>query len=154
RGGEGALLALPRHRRRRRADRQRHRGGDRRDHPGPQAGGLVRRSLDYPRALRPEAGALPTPRPKAGENLGESLMAVQPAVLDWLKNNHTSLVRDLADLVAIRSVSTDGEHQKEIDQSAALTCEQMRRAGLQKVEVLRTGGSNPYAYGEWLGAAG
>jgi acetylornithine deacetylase/succinyl-diaminopimelate desuccinylase-like protein len=81
-------------------------------------------------------------------------MALQPAVLDWLKNNHASLVRDLADLVAIKSVSTDGEHQKEIDQTAALTCEQMRRAGLQKVEVLRTGGSNPYAYGEWLGAAG
>jgi acetylornithine deacetylase/succinyl-diaminopimelate desuccinylase-like protein len=81
-------------------------------------------------------------------------MAVQPAVLNWLKNNHAALVRDLAALVAIRSVSTDGEHQKEIDQSAALTCEQMRQAGLQKVEILRTGASNPYAYGEWLGAPG
>jgi acetylornithine deacetylase/succinyl-diaminopimelate desuccinylase-like protein len=81
-------------------------------------------------------------------------MAVQPAVLNWLKNNHAALVRDLAALVAVRSVSTDGEHQKEIDQSAALTCEQMRQAGLQKVEILRTGGSNPYAYGEWLGAPG
>src|SRR5438128_2917379 len=30
----------------------------------------------------------------------------------------------------------------------------MRRAGLQNVTVLRTGGSNPYAYGEWLGAPG
>src|SRR5262249_17529370 len=26
--------------------------------------------------------------------------------------------------------------------------------GLQKVEILRTAGSNPYAYGEWLGAPG
>src|SRR5215475_3494312 len=76
------------------------------------------------------------------------------SVLDWLKNNHASLVRGLADLVAIRSVSTDGEHQKEIEQTAALTCEQMKRAGLQNVEVLRTGKSNPYAYGEWLGAPG
>jgi acetylornithine deacetylase/succinyl-diaminopimelate desuccinylase-like protein len=81
-------------------------------------------------------------------------MGVDQAVLDWLPKNHSHLVRDLTNLVAVRSISTDGEHQKEIDQSAALTCEQMRAAGLQKVEILKTGGSNPYAYGEWLGAAG
>src|SRR5258708_13308056 len=72
--------------------------------------------------------------------------------LDWLNKNHTQLVKDLGDLVAVRSVSTDGEHQKEIKQSAELTREQMRRAGLEKTEVLRCNGSNPYAYGEWLGA--
>ncbi|HLJ96709.1 MAG TPA: M20/M25/M40 family metallo-hydrolase [Gemmataceae bacterium] len=75
-------------------------------------------------------------------------------VLDWLTKNHTSLVRDLADLVAIPSISTDGEHQKEIEKTAALTCDQMRQAGLQNVEVLRSKDSNPYAYGEWLGAPG
>jgi acetylornithine deacetylase/succinyl-diaminopimelate desuccinylase-like protein len=75
-------------------------------------------------------------------------------VLGWLKENHGSLINDLRALVNIQSVSTDGEHQKEIDQTAALTCEQMRQAGLQNVEVLRCGDSNPYAYGEWLGAPG
>src|SRR5438105_1330249 len=75
-------------------------------------------------------------------------------VLGWLADNHGSLVGDLKALVGVQSVSTDGEHQKEIDDSAALTCEQMRRAGLQNVEVLRTSDSNPYAYGEWLGAPG
>jgi acetylornithine deacetylase/succinyl-diaminopimelate desuccinylase-like protein len=75
-------------------------------------------------------------------------------VLDWLTKNHSQLVQDLAELVAIPSISTDGEHQKEIDQTAALTCEQMRAAGLQKVAVLKTAESNPYAYGEWLGAPG
>jgi acetylornithine deacetylase/succinyl-diaminopimelate desuccinylase-like protein len=75
-------------------------------------------------------------------------------VLGWLTSNQDALLRDLAAQVAIPSVSTDGEHQKEIDQTAALTCEQMRQAGLQKVEVLRCGDSNPYAYGEWLGAPG
>src|SRR5262245_1595393 len=75
-------------------------------------------------------------------------------VLDWLASNHSELVRGLAELVAIPSISTDFEHQKEIDQSAALTCEQMRQAGLQNVEVLRCGDSNPYAYGEWLGVPG
>ncbi len=75
-------------------------------------------------------------------------------VIDWLSSNHDELVKGLTDLVAIPSISNDGEHQKEIDQSAALTCEQMRQTGLQNVEVLRCGDSNPYAYGEWLGAPG
>jgi acetylornithine deacetylase/succinyl-diaminopimelate desuccinylase-like protein len=75
-------------------------------------------------------------------------------VLGWLTANRDALVSDLADLVAIPSISTDGEHHKEIEQSAALTCAQMRAAGLQNVDVLRSGESNPYAYGEWLGAPG
>ncbi|MCC6416932.1 MAG: M20/M25/M40 family metallo-hydrolase [Gemmataceae bacterium] len=75
-------------------------------------------------------------------------------VLDWLKANEEKQVKALADLVAIPSISTDGEHQKEIDQAASLTCDLMREAGLQNVEILRSGDSNPYAYGEWLGAPG
>jgi acetylornithine deacetylase/succinyl-diaminopimelate desuccinylase-like protein len=78
---------------------------------------------------------------------------MQPA-LDWLKKNDQKLVDDLARLVAIRSISTDGEHRNELNHSAELTCELMRAAGLQKVEMLKTGDSYPYAYGEWLGAPG
>jgi acetylornithine deacetylase/succinyl-diaminopimelate desuccinylase-like protein len=78
----------------------------------------------------------------------------QQPVLDWLSKNHARLVADLARQVAIPSISTDFEHQKEIEQTAALTCEQMRAAGLQHVDILRTHDSNPYAYGEWLGAPG
>ena len=76
------------------------------------------------------------------------------AVNDWLTQNRAELVNDLAELVRVPSISTDGEHQKEVEETAQLTCEQMRRAGLQNVEVLRCGTSNPYAYGEWLGAPG
>jgi acetylornithine deacetylase/succinyl-diaminopimelate desuccinylase-like protein len=75
-------------------------------------------------------------------------------ILDWLSKNQAACVKDLAELVAIQSVSTDGEHQKEVGQSAELTCEHMRRAGLGNVEILSCGDSNPYAYGEWLGAPG
>jgi acetylornithine deacetylase/succinyl-diaminopimelate desuccinylase-like protein len=78
---------------------------------------------------------------------------MQPA-LAWLSANHDALVRQLADLVAVPSISTDGQHQPQVEQTATLTCEQMRQAGLQNVEVLRSGNSNPYAYGEWLGAPG
>jgi acetylornithine deacetylase/succinyl-diaminopimelate desuccinylase-like protein len=75
-------------------------------------------------------------------------------VLQWLKANEQKQVQALAELVAVQSISTDGEHQKEIELSAAVTAEQMRAAGLQNVAILRSGDSNPYAYGEWLGAAG
>ncbi|HEX3313601.1 MAG TPA: M20/M25/M40 family metallo-hydrolase [Gemmataceae bacterium] len=76
------------------------------------------------------------------------------APLDWLRQNDQKLIDDLARLVAVRSVSTDGEHKNELHQSAALTCELMKAAGLDKVEVLSNGDSYPYAYGEWLGAPG
>src|SRR5207245_8651906 len=75
-------------------------------------------------------------------------------VLEWLTQHHADLVRDLAELVSVPSISIDGDHQQEIDKAASLTCEQMRQAGLQNVETLRCGDSNPFAYGEWLGAPG
>jgi cysteinylglycine-S-conjugate dipeptidase len=74
--------------------------------------------------------------------------------LDWLNRNHEQIVHGLADLVAIPSISTDGEHTAEIDRTAALTAAQMRHAGLHNVDVLRVGQSLPYAYGEWLEAPG
>ncbi|VTS05927.1 M20/M25/M40 family metallo-hydrolase [Tuwongella immobilis] len=76
------------------------------------------------------------------------------AAREWLNKHHEDIVRGLADLVAIQSISTDGEHQHEIDRSASLVCQQMRDAGLQNVEKLTVPGSLPYAYGEWCDAPG
>ncbi|MGL6096267.1 MAG: M20/M25/M40 family metallo-hydrolase [Fimbriiglobus sp.] len=72
--------------------------------------------------------------------------------LDWLAKHHEDIVRGLADLVAIPSISTDGEHAAEIERTAKLTIDQMRDAGLVNVDALKVGGSLPYAYGEWLDA--
>src|SRR5881398_1291508 len=74
--------------------------------------------------------------------------------LGWLEKNQEGIVRNLAELVAVKSISTDGEHRPEIERTATLVCQQMRDAGLHNVEVLRTGDSLPYAYGEWLDAPG
>jgi len=74
--------------------------------------------------------------------------------LDWLEKNHEGIVRGLADLVAIQSISTDGEHTTEIERTAKLTCDQMRQAGLLNVDSLKVGSSLPYAYGEWCEAPG
>ncbi len=76
------------------------------------------------------------------------------AVREWLQANEEKQIQALAELVAIRSISTDGEHTKEIDQSAEKTCQLMTQAGLTNVEILRCGDSYPYVYGEWLGAPG
>ena len=79
---------------------------------------------------------------------------MKAAALDWLEKHHEEIVQGLAELVAIQSISTDGEHNPEIDRTAKLTCDQMRQAGLHNVDVLRVGQSLPYAYGEWLEAPG
>ncbi|HEX4592067.1 MAG TPA: M20/M25/M40 family metallo-hydrolase, partial [Gemmataceae bacterium] len=71
-------------------------------------------------------------------------------VLDWLGKHHEEVVRGLAELVAVPSISTDGEHNQEVEQAAKLTCRQMREAGLQNVDMLKVDNSLPYAYGEWL----
>jgi cysteinylglycine-S-conjugate dipeptidase len=76
------------------------------------------------------------------------------SALDWLVKHHEEIIRGLSELVAVPSISTDGEHHAEIDRTAALTCDLMREAGLHNVETLRVGGSLPYAYGEWLDAPG
>lgn len=64
------------------------------------------------------------------------------------------MFNDLAKLVAVPSISPGGRNQAEVLRSAKVTVEQMRRAGLKNTRILQTGNSNPYAYGEWLGAAG
>lgn len=72
----------------------------------------------------------------------------------WLRDNDSQLISQLRDLVAVPSISTDGEHQKEIEQCAELTANLMRDAGLEGVGIISSGDSNPYVYGEWLEAAG
>src|SRR5262249_6364252 len=96
---------------------------------------------------------MPLTRPHQTLTRTERPMSTE-AVLGWLQQNHARLVDDLTALVKIQSISTDGEHAREIDQSADLTCEQMRQAGLENVTVLRSAESYPYAYGEWLDAPG
>jgi len=108
---------------------------------------IVFSQIGMPRAIGHRALTLPARHTQRKRDVMES-------VLNWLTSQHPNLVQDLANLVAIPSISTDGRHQQEIEQTAALTCDQMRAAGLQNVEILRTGESNPYAYGEWLGAPG
>jgi acetylornithine deacetylase/succinyl-diaminopimelate desuccinylase-like protein len=73
-------------------------------------------------------------------------------VLIFLDKQRGRMFDDLAELVAVPSISPGGRNQRDIARSAKVTCDQMRRADLKNVRVLQTGGSNPFAYGEWTGA--
>jgi acetylornithine deacetylase/succinyl-diaminopimelate desuccinylase-like protein len=73
-------------------------------------------------------------------------------VLKRLEQGRKAMFDDLAELVGIPSISPGAKHQRDIDRSAKLTCAQMKRTGLRNVKVLRTSNSNPFAYGEWIGA--
>src|SRR5205814_498812 len=72
----------------------------------------------------------------------------------WLAKNHSAMVNDLAELVAIPSVSTDRQHPREIQQSAKLVFQLMRRAGLRDVQTFAPKNANPFVFGQWLGAPG
>lgn len=71
-------------------------------------------------------------------------------VMSYLSANYARFVDYLKQLVAVESISTDGQHAKEIDRSAAVTAELMAQAGLKNIETLRYLDSYPYVYGEFI----
>lgn len=75
-------------------------------------------------------------------------------VIQHLKDNYEHFVDLLRQQVAIPSVSVDGAHAAELEESARLVAEHMRQAGLEGVEILRYRDSYPYVYGEWCHAPG
>ncbi len=75
-------------------------------------------------------------------------------VLTYLDLHHDRFVDDLRQLVAIPSISTDGQHAAEISQSAQKVAELMQQSGLNHVDILNYEDSYPYVYGEWIGAPG
>lgn len=80
--------------------------------------------------------------------------AERESALLFLQQEDERLVRDLAELVAIPSVSTDGSHVEQIKSCAQKVAELMQRAGLEHVEILQSADAYPYVYGDWLHAPG
>jgi len=60
---------------------------------------------------------------------------------------------ELLELLRIPSISTLPEHKEDIRRAADYVSDHLRRAGLEMVEVIPTGG-HPLVYGEWLRASG
>jgi acetylornithine deacetylase/succinyl-diaminopimelate desuccinylase-like protein len=74
-------------------------------------------------------------------------------VLELLESRREQHVREVAELVAIPSVSSKPERQPDIRRCAEFLAGKLRDAGLPRVELFSTPG-NPIVYGEWLGAPG
>ena len=81
----------------------------------------------------------------------DQLMA-SPAV-DFARNNQQRFLSELKDLLRIPSVSTLDEHKPDVQKAAEFVANELRRIGMENVEVIPTKG-HPLIYADWLHAPG
>ncbi len=74
-------------------------------------------------------------------------------ILAYLESNKDRYLRELKELLAIPSISTNKENSADIRRCAEWMADHMRNIGLENVQVMQTPG-HPVVYGEWLGAPG
>jgi len=75
-----------------------------------------------------------------------------PAV-DYARQNQKRFLSELKDLLRIPSISTLDEHKGDVRKAADFVATELRRIGLQNVEVIPTKG-HPLIYADWLNAPG
>ncbi len=75
------------------------------------------------------------------------------AVLKVLADNYDFYLRDLAEFVAIPSVSTDPAHESDVQRAADWVAQRLRKAGPIEVEKWETP-HYPAVFGRWNGAPG
>lgn len=75
------------------------------------------------------------------------------AAVDYARQNYPRFLSELKTFLRIPSVSTLPEHKSDVAAAAAWLAEEMKRIGLEHVEVIRTEG-HPLVYGDWLHATG
>ncbi len=73
------------------------------------------------------------------------------AAVDYARQNYPRFLSELKTFLRIPSVSTLPEHKSDVAAAAAWLAEEMKRIGLEHVEVIRTEG-HPLVYGDWLHA--
>src|ERR1051326_7980878 len=74
-------------------------------------------------------------------------------ILDFIHTNRDRYVSELKHYLAIPSISALPMHADDVARCARWTADEMRRVGLEHVNVVDTPG-NPVVYGDWLHAAG
>ncbi|MDP9267439.1 MAG: dipeptidase [Acidobacteriota bacterium] len=75
------------------------------------------------------------------------------AALDFARENQQRFLNELKDLLRIPSVSTLPEHKADVRRAADFVAAEMKRIGLEHVEIIPTAG-HPLVYADWLHAAG
>lgn len=71
----------------------------------------------------------------------------------FARENRGRFLEELKELLRIPSVSTLPEHKPDIERAAAWVAEDLRRSGMEHVEVIPTQG-HPLVYADWLHAEG
>ncbi|MGA9643735.1 MAG: M20/M25/M40 family metallo-hydrolase [Terriglobales bacterium] len=75
-----------------------------------------------------------------------------PAV-DFARSNQSRFVDELKNLLRIPSISTLDEHKSDVQKAADFVADELRRIGMNNVEVIPTKG-HPLLYADWLHAPG
>lgn len=73
------------------------------------------------------------------------------AAIEYARQNNGRFLDELKTLLRIPSVSTLPEHKADVARAAAWLAEELKRIGLEHVEVIRTAG-HPLVYADWLHA--
>lgn len=75
------------------------------------------------------------------------------AAVDYAHQNSSRFLDELKSLLRIPSVSTLPEHKADVLAAATWLGEELKRIGLENVEVIKTPG-HPLVYADWLHAPG
>jgi len=75
------------------------------------------------------------------------------SAVDYARNNQQRFLNELKDFLRIPSVSTLEEHKPDIQKAADYVASELRRIGMENVEVIPTKG-HPLIYADWLHATG
>src|SRR5438046_10290649 len=73
--------------------------------------------------------------------------------MHYARVNQQRLLKELKNLLRIPSVSTLEEHKSDVQKAADFVASELRRIGMENVEIIPTKG-HPLLYADWLHAAG
>src|SRR6185437_7888262 len=77
-----------------------------------------------------------------------------PSNLDtYVKQNEARFLEELLAFLRIPSVSTLPEHKNDVAQAAEFVAEQLKRSGLENIEIIQTS-KHPLVYADWMHAPG
>ena len=77
-----------------------------------------------------------------------------PETVDsYVDSNRDRFLHELSEFLRIPSISTAPEHAADVVRAGEFTADSLKKAGLENVEVIPTGG-HPLVYADWLHASG
>lgn len=74
-------------------------------------------------------------------------------IIAFVDSNKDRYLSELKEFIAIPSVSSQKDHDPDIKKCAQWVSDEMRRIGMQNVQIFETPG-HPVVYSEWMGASG